>query len=280
MRLNRGNLALLGVSLLVVVAVLLFGNQASAPAPTPTPITGEKTPLFPDVVQDDVMRFALYDNLTGQYTVLERSAQDIWSVSDTTAPAEYETNQVQALGTMGVFASLVADSSFAPEDVSDFDPATFGLDNPAYTLLITTADQQYTLYLGDKNPGSTRYYAMRYIGEPFEVRPQAQPEATAEATAEASSEPAAAVEMKTSDPRIYLVSNFELDNMIKLITTPPYVIPTATPSPFPTANPYSEVDQTATATAQVAATLQALTAAAEVTPEATTEATAEATAAP
>lgn len=94
---------------------------------------------------------------------------------------------------------------------------------------------------------------------PAEATSVATEEVTAEATAEAAEETpqeATAEAEPTFTPltfasegqTVYLVNKSALDDLIDLITAPPYVPPpTSTPTPYPTPNPYSEVEQTATA---------------------------------
>jgi len=98
-----------------------------------------------------------------------------------------------------------------------------------------------------------------------EVTAEATAEATEAATVEEATEEATAEAEPTFTPltftsegqTIYLVNKTTLDDLIDLITEPPYVPPpTSTPTPYPTPNPYSEVEQTATAVIEQTATAE------------------------
>lgn len=107
------------------------------------------------------------------------------------------------------------------------------------------------------------------VAEVTEEAPEAPTqEVTAETTEEATE---VATEAATAEPEptftpltfasegqtIYLVNKTTLNELIDLITEPPYVPPpTSTPTPYPTPNPYSEVEQTATAVIEQTATAE------------------------
>lgn len=255
MRFNRGTLALFAVSVIVIIGILLLNNnRASAPGES-TPTSAESGLLFGTVNQDIINRFEVRDSVTGEATVMTKDDQGIWSIDESAVSSQTGVDQMMVVGSMGQLADLEYADRFTSADVENFDLADYGLAEPANTLVLGSADgTTYTLIVGKKNPGGTRYYAQ------VEIVPG--PEATPEAT------PEEAADVET----IYLVQTYTLGNLINMIATPPYEA-TATPTqtPYPTANPYSEVQQTATAAA-------AWTATAEYTPEATIEATAEVTA--
>lgn len=315
MRLNRGTILLVIVALVVIVgALILNNNQAAAPGvPTATPGT-TSVAVFPDVRTDAVTSAAVRDNRTGALTQLIR-ARENWAIQATNAtdraadPAQIETllSSLVTLQGEGAFEAGTAESPLS----------RYGLDQPAYTVFLTTANQAYTVYIGSNNPAGNRYYAVVETSATGEVStPEvSQPEGTAEATAEAPAgllaDPNnpllnAAAEIlpeTTVEPTvlegartIVLVNSQTVNALTAKINEPPYVPPpTATPTPTSTPNPISEVGQTATAAAELTAvieaqqTMLAVTAtAAAATPEATSEvtaepiseATAEATAAP
>ncbi len=93
-----------------------------------------------------------------------------------------------------------------------------------------------------------------------EATEEATAEATGEATEEATTEPEPTFTPLTfanEGQTVYLVNKTTLDELIDLITEPPYVPPpTSTPTPYPTPNPYSEVEQTATAVIEQTATAE------------------------
>jgi protein-disulfide isomerase len=131
---------------------------------------------------------------------------------------------------------LASSENFTTENLADF-----GLDSPAYTLVMTAADSTtYTLLVGNKAPANPRYYAL----------------------------------LNDDTSTVYVVQQTQVSQLTNLIATPPYVPPpTATVTFTPSPNPYSEVEQTATAVVEQTATTGAIFA--QMTAEATGEVTAE-----
>ncbi len=256
MRLNRGTIFLLVGSLIVILAVVLVNNQrTSAPDVTPTATQGAGAgPIFPTIAdvnnQSNIVRFEVISNTDNQKIVMTKDDAGVWKVEESASTSELATDQTKAVGTMSVLASLSSVDRFTTDKLADF-----GLDQPQYTMVLTDKDNKtYTLKVGNLSPANPRYYAL--------------------------------VDEDTTT--VYVVPKDLIDGLIKQITEPPYVpTPTPTATFTATANPYSEVDQTATAVIQQTATAQAeltVEATEETTPEATapaaeetTEATAEAT---
>jgi len=250
MRLNRGTILLLLASLVVIVAVLVLNNQrTAAPDVTPTATTSAGAgPLFPTIAdvnsQGNIVRFEVTDNTANTKIVMTKDAANVWTVDESASLSALATDQTAAVGTMSVLASLSAVDSFTTENLADF-----GLDAPKYTLVLTDSDSKtYTVKIGNQSPANPRYYAL--------------------------------VDEDTTT--VYVLLKDLVDNLIRQITEPPYVpSPTPTVTPTATANPYSEVEQTATAVVEQTATAQAfLETTPEVTAESTGESTAEATSAP
>lgn len=255
MRMNRGTIILVVASILVIAAVLVFNNIASAPDEgTPTPASSGGGPLFEDLSAETLTRLSLLNNTDDEQTVLSKDEGGAWSIEEATHSTERATDQDAAAQAATDFASLTANDSFTAENLADF-----GLEEPAYTLRAEGAEETtYVVHIGNENPTGNRYYALREGDE---------------------------------EPIIYLLPKTSVDALLDLIAEPPYVPPpTATPTPYPTPNPYSEVEQTATAqveqtaTAEYAPTATAefeatATAEAEATEEATEEAPEEAPAA-
>lgn len=322
MRLNRGTIVLLLASLAVIVIVLLLSsNQASAPEVTPVAATAETIgQLFAGLTYDAVNSVEVINNQTGEKTLITKHATGDWQVAEATYATDRAVDQPAATGWVTRLAELQANESFASEKLSDF-----GLTDPAYVVHINTDQGDvHTIYIGNRNPTGNRYYTVLETVEgdapPAEATSEATSESTPEATAEVTPEAAevtveataeAAPEVtedaaeamvestaeSTPEPyqgitldesgTVYLVSVNALDEVIGLITAPPYVPPpTATPTPTATLNPMSEVEQ-ATATAQAGVTLTAFAnmmtdtaataTAAVITPLPTVEVTAEAT---
>jgi hypothetical protein len=249
MRLNRGTILLILGSLIVITAALLL-NQRRTSAPdveaTPTGVSGAVA-LFPTIAdvgnQGGIVRFEVTDNTASTKFVMTKDDANLWTIVESASPSDLAVNQEEAVGTMSVLASLRSLDSFTTETLADF-----GLDQPKYTMVLTDKDAKtYTLKVGNQSPANPRYYAL--------------------------------VDEDTTT--VYVLSKDIVDGLIKQITEPPYVpSPTPTITPTATANPYSEVEQTATAVVGQTATFEAiatLESTAEVTAEATTEATVEAT---
>ena len=260
MRLNRGTIILLVISLAVIIGVVVISNnQANQPqAVTPTPAAGG--PLYEGVTADQIISVAVRDNTTGEFTRVLRQPGEDWQVTGPQNLAENEIDQGKATDAVNNVIVLASDSSFEAENLADF-----GLDQPDYTIEIDTGgDSLNVLLVGSRNPSGNRYYVLSRQIEGATIS-----DATEEATQE----------VQTGSGTILLVNQLTLQPLLDLVTKPPYV-PTATPTPSPTAtlNPMSEV-QMATATAEAQATLDSLlaTISAEATAEATSEATAEST---
>lgn len=157
MRLNRGTLALLVVLLLVIVGVLVVNNQQlSAPGdPTATPNT-TAGPLFPGVPVENIARYEIRDNTTGTFTAVTQDAGGAWVIDATNALAGRSPEQSLIGTTAGQIVAINYNTTFEGDNLADF-----GLDQPDYTVLITTTTGQlYTVYIGAKTPTAPRYYAV------------------------------------------------------------------------------------------------------------------------
>jgi hypothetical protein len=192
MRLNRGTIALLLVSVVAIIAIALFRNQPPA-ATTPTPIpTGTTTgPIFTAIDTSTVNRFEVVDNTTGQRTVLTRDAALVWAVAETAFPNTQPVDQARINTQLGGFTTLNATDRFAATNLADF-----GLDTPAYTISITRLDGTVNrIQVGNTNPGASRYYVL--------------------------------VDNQTE---VILVQQAAIAGMTSMVVNPPFIpVPTATP---------------------------------------------------
>lgn len=157
MRLNRGTFILLAVLFVVIVGVLLINNQqASAPGEatgTPSTVTGA---LLPNVAAEDIVRYEVRDNTTGNFTTLSRDEGGAWEIESTNAIAGRSPEQALIDSTAGQLVAINYNNTFEDDEL-----ATFGLDQPNTTIFITTSTGQfYTIYIGAKAPTSSRYYAV------------------------------------------------------------------------------------------------------------------------
>lgn len=261
MRLNRGTIVLLVISLVIIVAVVFINNnQANQPqAITPTPAEGSA--LYPELTANDVLSVTVRDNQTGAFTRVARADSDSdWEVTGPEDAAAHEVDPDAVIAAVNDLVSLESVSVFEADNLADF-----RLAEPAYTIEVDSgAPTLEVILVGGRNPAGNRYYILTR-----------QAEAQAEATEEATEEAAAA-----GGGTVQLVSQLAIQSLIDLVSRPPFQ-PTATPTATATAtlNPMSEVEMaTATAGANATATAVMATIAAEATAEVTAEATAEATA--
>jgi hypothetical protein len=247
MRLNRGTLVLMVVSIVVIVAVLVLSNQPgglTVNTSTPTATAESAGPIFPDIsttdTQSKIVRFEIVNTTDNSKVVMTKDAASVWTVSEATNPQQLATDQTKAVGMMSNLASLNAISKFEAAKLADY-----GLEKPKYTMTLTDSDgKTYTVKVGDKSASSPRYYVL----------------------------------VNDDTKNVYLVQTSTVDMLIANIAIPAYVAsPTPTATFTATPNPYSEVEQTATAVIQQQQFAITLTAMAEGTSEVTAEATGEAT---
>jgi hypothetical protein len=299
MRLNRGTILLAVALIAIIVIAALLSSQTASTTATATPApTQETVRLFPELDGARATRLEVRNNISGVNTVLTRDPSFLWSVAATGASVGTENrdvDQVAVPGFMVTYAQLASTQNFQADDI-----ASYGLDQPTQTITMTTDDGGlYTLHVGNANLGGSRYFVIVETtagsGAPAPTAaptvdaaaatPEVTPETTAESEAAATATPAASDADATAEPSatptplvsltgtqtIYLAPKTEIDEIIALIAAPPYLpLPSPTPTDFPTANPFSEVDQTATAAVQQTATSTILTLTAQ--PTATTEA--------
>lgn len=158
MRMNRGTILLLLVSLVVIIAVLVLTiNQAAAPGADDEPVDDAgATPvaLFDILDTQAINRLEIRDDMTGDRLVLVRSSEGGPWALESADMVEGDIDQAQADGLLESLVGLEAQDSFEAEDLSEF-----GLDQPAYSIY-TVADDGLiqVLHIGDLNPAGTRYY--------------------------------------------------------------------------------------------------------------------------
>ena len=197
MRFNRNTFLILIASIIVIASGWFFLQEDEAPPETTTFDGNFSGRVFPDVELDSLVEFSVQDNSNEVGNIFTKGEDDSWSMS-----AEMDEgrtiDQTEVIGSAGIFIELQAVDKFAAENGL----ATYGLEEPTYTLSVKTdADETYTMQVGNKNPSGTRYYVLI-----------------------------------NDEPDVYLIpSNFELDNLTKLATEPPYepLPPTPTPVPQP-----------------------------------------------
>ncbi len=244
------------ISIVVIAGMMVLNNQrASAPAAsaTATPSAG---PIFADIAdvaaQSKIVRFEVINTTDASKVVMTKDEAGVWTVAEATNTQTLATDQTKAVGTMSVLASLAAADKFESDKLADF-----GLDAPKYDLKLTDSDgKEYRLQIGNASVANPRYYGL----------------------------------VNDDTKNVYVLPKDLVDGLIGQIAIPAYVAsPTPTATFTATANPYSEVEQTATADAQIQQIIATMTVAAQQTAaatagassaEVTAEATAEATVAP
>ena|GEM_PF-756089 len=157
MRLNRGTLVLLAVLLLVIVAVLVINNQqANAPGDATATPNMASGPLLPNVAAENIVRYEIRDNNTGAFTAVTKDAGGAWVIDATNEIEGRVPEQSLIDTTAGQIIAINYNSTFEDDQLAEF-----GLDQPDYTVLIsTTGGQLYTVYIGAKVPTGPRYYAV------------------------------------------------------------------------------------------------------------------------
>lgn len=258
MRLNRGTLILIVISVVVIVAITLLSNQqASAPAVPTVSATASSVPVFADLTDTSkIVRFDATNLSDNTKVAMTKDAGGVWTVIDATNVQTLATDQTKASTAVNSMAGLIAADKFETDKLADF-----GLNTPKYKLMLTDSDgKTYTLQIGNAAVANQRYY----------------------------------VQVNDDTKNVFVVPKESIDALTGQITLPAYVAsPTPTATSTSTPNPYSEVEQTATQSAlqqQVYSTLTATAlgtysptsvppeaSTAEVTAEATMESTPEAT---
>lgn len=277
MRMNTRNLILMAVLVVAMIVMVFLGTRPEDLDPAdPLETAGDSGALFPDADENAINRFEIRqlpaqppadateaptateeptegepapDPAAEIVVVMTKDDADIWTISEATNATEREADQTLVVGTM----SIVAGYEYSDRITSVTDEearAAFGLVPPQYEIVLADDTNTYRLFLGDKNPGGSRYYA----------------------------------QLEGDSETVYLLNAAQLDNVVNYVNDPPYVPPpTATPTPTATPNPFSEVEQTATAQAALDATatmqagIIATAESVEVGPEAPADETEEAT---
>jgi hypothetical protein len=196
MRMNRGTIILIVVSIAVIIGVLAINNNPTSAPGNTTPTASAQTggPLFPGADASTLVRFEVRDNTTGARTVLTRNEADVWGLDEsdqpgagdvtsdalsgvvaeatdeaggTTAVSPQDAFSIQTtsgqsldqnviLTDIGSFLGLNATDSFTSDQLADFE-----LDHPHYSILAAAADGTvYQLHVGGQNPTGIRYYAV------------------------------------------------------------------------------------------------------------------------
>lgn len=195
MRLNRGTIGLLILSLAIIgLALAVLNAPAEAPGTVETSEEGVG-PLFPDITAEDVTRFEVVDLSADAQTVMVKDEQDVWALEGETLEQGASVDQTEIVGSVDSFIDTEVTETFTEVD----DLAPFGLDEPTHRFSLTAKGETTTLAIGRQNPSGSRYYAL----------------------------------LNDDAGRVLLVNQtFQIDNLKLLATDKPIQLP-PTPTPVP-----------------------------------------------
>jgi|GEM_PF-2793918 len=150
MRLNRGTILLLGVSLLVVVVAVFFQQPLQSLLTQPTPTIPVRQ-LLPFDIAQTARQLSIYEN--DNVTEIDR-IDDKWQITTATIEEENrETNHDFVVGILRLMAGIEYSRSFSADDL-----AQYGLAESPTRIEIMTADTSYRLQLGATNPDGDQLY--------------------------------------------------------------------------------------------------------------------------
>lgn len=150
MRLNRGTVALLVISLCVVIAVGIFQQPIIALMTSPTP-TSTVNQLLPFGLANEATRFVVRQG--ENFTQMER-IDGVWQVTDgTMIDDSRETNHDFVVGLLRLIGTIEYSRVFESDDLSQY-----GLETSTASIEITSPDATYHLQLGATNPDGDELY--------------------------------------------------------------------------------------------------------------------------
>ena len=216
--------------ILAAAGIALVNKEVIKPLTTPTPT--ERAKLLAGVLPTEITRVSITDNATKTTFSAELDKSSQWKITkaDKSKDLGLGVDQNQLVNAVAVLPNMTPTTSF---DVVELVP--FGLDKPAYTLILTIRGSDTTLQIGAENPDKTDYYVQ-----------------------------------ESNDKQLYLIGNYNLQPFITFLTDPPYVKPTQDPNATPSLTPESTPTPQSTATPHSTGTPGPTgTAASAVTPTAT-----------
>ncbi len=182
------------VLLVILAAVIGLGwylNQRSTDASTPT-VTPAPTAAFLFASESgQIVKFSLFD-ASGKYTTLTRGAGGAWMIETDSHNGIADQGQAEAAATQ-IATLRILRTLDAPPAASEI-----GLDAPAYTLKVFTANGEQTAHIGNATVTGSGYYIQDFDGN------------------------------------VSIVSKFGVDALLNLLTNPPFA---ETPTPSPEATP-------------------------------------------
>jgi hypothetical protein len=193
----------------VASVTLYFTQKKAADAATATPTGGETTFVFTEA--DGTLTSLKIEPYVGETVQIDRNAENVWEL---TLPAKAEANQ----GAAEAASTQLSAIGIVTAELKG-DPATFGLDEPAYVITVTFNDEQsHILEVGDAAISGNGYY------------------------------------VRLDKTRIMLVSLSGIDALTQLVFFPPYLnTPTPTALP-PTETPVPVLETSTAVPAEVTVT--------------------------
>lgn len=205
MRLNR-NTMIFAVVLIAIIAVAYWQMNATPESDNTdnAQATAERTEVFAGMSAEEVSALSIITypdeelGTEGMTLALVRNDDEegTWSLAESSdVQSEQALLQADIDSALATIIGLQSLDQFAADDL-----APFGLDAPAKAIEITIGEETRLLRFGDKNPQSTRYYAL--LDEDATV--------------------------------VYLLTGVSgIDTALKLVDEPPFeAIPTPTPVPI------------------------------------------------
>jgi len=165
--------------------------------------TEQIEPLFPDEL-GNVTAIEVINNETGQTFQASRGEGESWEIVE----AAEGTDTGLGIDEFRLATPLFGLPGLTPNRVlNDVERLSdFGLEDVLYTVKFeTSTGMSHTLYVGAKNPGGMAYYVQI-----------------------------------PNDPQVYLISSYNLEDLLTFPENPPYIQPT----PDPDATPEATVDET------------------------------------
>lgn len=179
----RNTIILVALFLLLGGYVYFFEMRRSSPAPSP--VTMYLYNHEPEDLEAIEVRYR------DRSVIMRKDAEGAWHLEQPPAP---EADQGRINGTTLALSAVVADKLLTekPEELT-----TYGLDRPQIQLDVTAkGGARETLFIGEKNPIASNYYAQR-----------------------------------RGDKAIYLVDESWAETVMGLVERPPIAQPTPTPTP-------------------------------------------------
>lgn len=182
------------VLLIILAAVIGLGwylNQHGSGASTPTATPAPTAAFLFASESGQIVKFSLLA-ASDKYTTLTRGADGVWMIETDSQNGMADQGQAEAAATQIATLRILRTLDAPPA------AAEIGLDAPAYTLKVSTANGEQTVQIGNATVTGSGYY------------------------------------IRDFDGNVSIVSKFGVDALLNLLTNPPFA---ETPTPTPQATP-------------------------------------------